>query len=817
MEDKMTITVNDFVKDYRELFETIYVSDYTEGTVEQQYHVLGQLTRKYLYKNWVDSRALYKNQKVKQVYYFSMEFLPGKQLTNNLYKLDLLDTIREGLKELDLNYEKLEASEVDPALGNGGLGRLASCFMDSLASLGIPGHGNGIRYQYGLFEQKFVDGYQVEVPDRWLRRNNVWETKNEQSTCIVRMAGNVWLEENEQGNMKPRYENTFNVLAVPYDSPAVGYHNNIVNNIRLWSAEIPEEEQGNYRTIESRRKIDEITQVLYPDDSDYEGRLLRLKQEYFMVSAGVQSIIKHFKKYNEPFTRMPEFISMHINDTHPALVIPELMRILLDEEELNWENAWEVTRKVCSYTNHTVLSEALEKWPVEMVQDLLPRIYMIIEEINRRHVEEIETLYGEKKAWMTAIIRNDMVHMAHLAVIGSHSVNGVARLHTEILKNETLLPFYILFPERFNNKTNGVTHRRWIHLANERLSALLDEKIGKEWRVAPSELKVLKGFIDDEETLEEIAMIKRENKVDFAAMVKKLYDLEISPDAIFDVQIKRLHAYKRQHLNALHILWRYLYIKENPDAKIQPRVFIFGAKAAPSYTYAKEIIKVINTLAEVVNNDSDIGDKLKIVFVENYGVTYAQKIIPAADGSEQISLAGKEASGTSNMKLMSNGALTLATLDGANVEINQLVGDENMFLFGLDADEVNELRPSYNPNEIYQKDKGIQKVLNALVDGTLPGAEEEGRSIFNSLVHYGDEYFVLQDYNSYVEAQKEIDTLYADQTAWSQMVLYNIAESGPFSSDFTIKQYADEIWQVHSYAQPGLGVQLVDRESILDS
>lgn len=813
----MTITVNDFVKDYRELFETIYVSDYTEGTVEQQYHVLGQLTRKYLYKNWVDSRALYKNQKVKQVYYFSMEFLPGKQLTNNLYKLDLLDTIREGLKELDLNYEKLEASEVDPALGNGGLGRLASCFMDSLASLGIPGHGNGIRYQYGLFEQKFVDGYQVEVPDRWLRRNNVWETKNEQSTCIVRMAGNVWLEENEQGNMKPRYENTFNVLAVPYDSPAVGYHNNIVNNIRLWSAEIPEEEQGNYRTIESRRKIDEITQVLYPDDSDYEGRLLRLKQEYFMVSAGVQSIIKHFKKYNEPFTRMPEFISMHINDTHPALVIPELMRILLDEEELNWENAWEVTRKVCSYTNHTVLSEALEKWPVEMVQDLLPRIYMIIEEINRRHVEEIETLYGEKKAWMTAIIRNDMVHMAHLAVIGSHSVNGVARLHTEILKNETLLPFYILFPERFNNKTNGVTHRRWIHLANERLSALLDEKIGKEWRVAPSELKVLKGFIDDEETLEEIAMIKRENKVDFAAMVKKLYDLEISPDAIFDVQIKRLHAYKRQHLNALHILCRYLYIKENPDAKIQPRVFIFGAKAAPSYTYAKEIIKVINTLAEVVNNDSDIGDKLKIVFVENYGVTYAQKIIPAADVSEQISLAGKEASGTSNMKLMSNGALTLATLDGANVEINQLVGDENMFLFGLDADEVNELRPSYNPNEIYQKDKGIQKVLNALVDGTLPGAEEEGRSIFNSLVHYGDEYFVLQDYNSYVEAQKEIDTLYADQTAWSQMVLYNIAESGPFSSDFTIKQYADEIWQVHSYAQPGLGVQLVDRESILDS
>ncbi|HLR92806.1 MAG TPA: glycogen/starch/alpha-glucan phosphorylase [Atopostipes sp.] len=811
----MTITVKDFVANYKDLFEVMYVSDYTEGTVEQQYHVLGSLVRSYLYKDWRNTRKHYKEEKVKQVFYFSMEFLPGQQLTNNLYKIGLLDTVREGLEELDLDYEQLEAAEVDPALGNGGLGRLASCFMDSFAALGIPGHGNGIRYQYGLFEQKFVDGHQVEVPDHWLRRNNVWETRNEQSSFIVRMGGKVWMEEDKQGHLIPQYEDTLNILAVPYDTPAVGYRNNMVNNIRLWSAEVPEEEESNYTTIESRREIDEIVQVLYPDDSDYEGRLLRLKQEYFMVSAGIQSIMKHFNKYNEPRTKLPEYVSIHINDTHPALAIPELMRILLDEEHLSWESAWEITRKVCSYTNHTILQEALEKWPVEMVKELLPRIYLIIEEINRRHIEEVKPLYGEVAAHETAIIQEGMVHMAHLSIIGSYSVNGVARLHSEILKSDTLHAFYSLYPDRFNNKTNGITHRRWIHQANERLSALLNEKIGEQWRTSPSELKVLKGFIDDEDTLKDLAAIKRKNKEDFAQMVKEEYDLEISTDAIFDVQIKRLHAYKRQHLNALHILSRYLYIKENPDAQVQPRVFIFGAKAAPSYTYAKEIIKVINTLAEVVNNDPEVGDKLKIVFVENYGVSYAQKIIPAADVSEQISLAGKEASGTSNMKLMSNGALTIATLDGANVEINQLVGDENMFLFGLNADEVNELRPHYHPNEIYQTDERIHKVLNALIDGTLPGAEEEGRSVFNSLVHYGDEYFVLEDFNSYVEAHERIDELYADEKAWNQKVLYNIAESGPFSSDFTIKQYADEIWQVHSYAAPGKGVQLVDRESIL--
>ena len=813
----MSITVEKFIADYQELFDATYAFSYNEGTTEQQYHVLGRLVRRYLSKDWRKTRSMHQEKQVKQVFYFSMEFLPGRQLKNNAYSLGILDAVQEGLDELGLDFDKLEAAEPDPALGNGGLGRLASCFMDSLASLGIPGHGNGIRYQYGLFEQKFVDGHQVEVPDHWLRRKNVWETRSEQSACTVRFGGNVWMEEDSFGQLRPRYENTVNVLAVPYDTPAVGYQNNIINNIRLWSAEIPEEEETNYMTLDSRRQIQEITQVLYPDDSNYEGLLLRLKQEYFMVSAGVQSIVRHFRKYNVPRKNMSEYISIHINDTHPALVVPELMRILLDEEMLSWESAWEITKKVCSYTNHTVLSEALEKWPTEMVKGLMPRIYMIIEEINRRHIEEVTPIYGEQKAWETMIIRDGQVHMAHLAIIGSHSVNGVARLHSEILKNDTLNALYQLYPERFNNKTNGVTHRRWIHLSNPRLAALLDDKISESWRVSPSDLKILRGFINDDEVLDELAAIKRENKVAFAEMVEELNGVKINPDAIFDVQIKRLHAYKRQHLNALHILARYLWIKENPKEDIQPRVFIFGAKAAPSYIYAKEIIKVINTLADIVNNDPEVGDKLKIVFIENYGVSYAEKIIPAADVSEQISLAGKEASGTSNMKLMSNGALTLATLDGANVEINQLVGDENMFLFGLNADEVNELRPVYNPYEIYQKDELVHKVMNALVDGTIKGAEREGKAIFDSLVHYGDEYFVLKDFNSYVEAQLAIDKLYADSKAWYQMTLINIAESGPFSADFTIKQYADEIWHAHSYSEPGKGVQLVDRESILET
>ncbi|MFO8068783.1 MAG: glycogen/starch/alpha-glucan phosphorylase [Alkalibacterium sp.] len=799
----MTLTVKEFIKDFKVQFQSLYAYSYEEGSTEQQYNALGLYVKNYLSGNWKETREKYVKNSVKQVYYFSMEFLPGRQLKSNAYNLGLLDTIKEGLSEMGLSFEELEKAEADPALGNGGLGRLGSCFMDSLASLGIPGNGNGIRYQYGLFKQKFVDGYQVELPENWLRYRNVWETRNVKSTCMIRFGGNVWLEDNLLGHLEMKYENTLNVLAVPYDTPMVGYRNNTVNNLRLWSAEIPVEEEDNYPTLEATEPIKEITQVLYPDDSNYEGRLLRLKQEYFMVSAGIQSILRHFTKYNVPRKNIPDKVAIHINDTHPALIIPEMMRILLDEEHLSWEQAWEITFKTCSYTNHTVLREALEKWPVDMMKDLLPRIYMIIEEINRRFVETTIPLYGERLTWQTAILQNGVVNMAHLAVIGSHSVNGVAKLHTEILMNDVLKDFFELYPERFNNKTNGITPRRWVHLSNPGLTQLIDEKIGEEWKKNPSELKVFKGFEKDKKTIKKLAEIKLENKQRLADYIEEVKGIKVDPNALFDVQIKRLHAYKRQHLNMLHILHRYLEIKQNPTMEFVPRVFIFGAKAAPSYIYAKQIIKVINSLAELVNNDPDVGDKLKIVFFENYGVSLAEKIIPAADISEQISLASMEASGTSNMKLMANGALTLATLDGANIEIRDFVGEENMFVFGLSSDEVYELRAAqnYSSREIYDSNDKVRRSLDALRDGTIPGLQDEGNAIFESLVQYNDEYFVLKDFDSYVEAQEKIDELYKNEKEWTKKSLLNIASAAPFSADYTIKRYADDIWKVKQYGE----------------
>lgn len=809
---KMTLTKKEFISQYKTVFQSMFTYTYEEGTAEQHYAALGIFIKNYLSTYWQDTRESYIERGAKQVFYFSMEFLPGRQLKNNAYNLGILDVIKEGLSELDLSFETLEEAEADPALGNGGLGRLASCFMESLASLSIPGHGNGIRYQYGLFRQKFVDGYQVEVPENWLRNRNVWETRNDKSTCMVRFGGNVWLEQNDYGHYEVKYENTLNVLAVPYDTPMVGYHNNKINNLRLWSAEIPVEEEANYHTLDEIQPISEITQVLYPDDSNYEGQLLRLKQEYFMVSAGVQSIIRHFRKYNVPRKNIPDKVAIHINDTHPALVIPELMRILMDEEHLTWEQAWEITQKTCSYTNHTILREALEKWPIDMMKELLPRIYMIIEELNRRFVEHHLPLYGERITWQTAILQNGVVNMAHLAVIGSHSVNGVAKLHSEILMNDVLKDFFEIYPERFNNKTNGITQRRWVHLANPELTKLLDEKIGEQWKTNPSELKVFKSFEKDEETLERLAAIKLENKKILAAHIEKVKGFKVNPHAVFDVQIKRLHAYKRQHLNALNILYRYLEIKKNPNKEVVPRVFIFGAKAAPSYVYAKQIIKVINSLAELVNNDPDIGDKLKIVFFENYGVSLAEKIIPAADVSEQISLASMEASGTSNMKLMANGALTLATLDGANIEIKDFVGDDNIFIFGMTDKEVYELKAkqTYNARALYDSDDRIRRVLDALVDGTIPGLQGEGHAIVESLLQYNDEYFVLEDFSSYVDAQDKVDDLYRDQSEWTRKSLLNIASSAPFSADYTIKKYADDIWKVKQYYKDAEGVQPLD-------
>lgn len=792
------LTTTEFKEEFEKIIEVLYASNLEDTSSIQQYTALGNFIKSYSSDNWNQTNQLYLEKKVKQVYYFSMEFLPGRMLKSNLLNLGILDIVREGIAEMGLDFETIVKSEVDPALGNGGLGRLASCFMDSIASLGIPGNGTGIRYRYGLFQQKFVDGYQVELPENWLRNGNVWEVRKENKAVMVRYGGEVYLKEDGENKLRPIYSNTQNILAVPYDTGMIGYENDVVNNLRLWSAEIPPEEEIRYKTIAEREVVNQITEVLYPDDSNYEGQLLRLRQEYFFTSAGIQSIVRFFKKQNQPWSEFPNKIAIHVNDTHPALCVPELMRILLDEEGLSWENAWDITKKSISYTNHTIMQEAMEKWPVDMVQGLLPRIYQIIEAINQRHIDRKIPLYGEELTYRTTIISDGYVKMAHLAIIGSHSVNGVAQLHTDILKEETLHDFYKMYPSKFNNKTNGITQRRWLHLANEKLTQLIDDKIDQEWKTNPAELRQFKVYSKDPETLKQLSDIKLENKKRFAFYAKEKYGIEIDPTALFDVQIKRLHAYKRQLLNALHILDRYLKIKDDPTLDLQPRVFIFGAKAAPSYVYAKQIIKFINALAQLVNNDPDIGNKIKVVFVENYGVSLAELIIPAADISEQISLAGKEASGTSNMKLMLNGALTMATLDGANIEIKDLVGEDNIFLFGLTNDEVNQMNRegNYSSIAVMEANPRLTRVLNCLINGTIPGIEEEGQVIYDSLTLFNDEYYVLQDFASFVAAQERADNLYQDKQAWNQKALINIASSGPFSADFTIMRYADEIWNV---------------------
>lgn len=790
--------VDAFKDAYKKKFEDMFAVPYTSGSTTEQFQALGQLLRSIYTDKWVHYNQGKLDSKQKQVFYFSMEFLPGRQLKRYLLNLDLLDTARTALEELGLDFEAVAAAEVDPALGNGGLGRLASCFMDSMAATGVPGNGCGIRYRYGLFKQKFIDGYQIELPENWLRNPNSWEVRKESKSVIVRFGGNVWLEANQYGDLKPVYENTFDVLAVPYDTPQIGYRNDVVNNLRLFTAEIPPGHESYFTTPEQRKEIQEITEVLYPDDSNYEGRLLRLKQEYFMCSAGIQSIVRYFKSLDLPWSIFPDKVAIHINDTHPTLCIPELMRILVDEESLTWGQAWNIVKKSTSYTNHTILAEAMERWPIYMIEGLLPRIMQIIYEINRRHLVNKTALYGAELAHRTAPIDGDQVLMANLAIIASHSVNGVAKLHTEILEHYTLRDFKTIYPFRFNNKTNGVTHRRWVQLANEGLSKVLDQYIGDRWRFKPREMNILQAFRDNDEVLEQLQEVKLANKERFARFVKEEMKLDIDPTALFDVQIKRLHAYKRQLLQVMHIVDRYLTLKENPKADFAKRVFIFGAKAAPSYHYAKSVIKIINELANLVNNDPAIGDKIKIVFVENYGVSLAELIIPAANLSEQISLAGKEASGTSNMKLMANGALTMATLDGANVEIYDLVGDDNIFLFGMTADEVQQLREAnnYYSRGIYEENPQIKRVLNAFIDGTIPNIEAEGREIFDSLVLFNDEYFLLQDYPSFYEAQMAADKLYQEPKEWAKRALTNIAYSGKFSSDYTILRYAESIWNV---------------------
>lgn len=796
---------NKFKQSFETKMYSLYAQSIKDATDEQLLNVLCSVIKDIISKKWVDNKL----DSQKEVYYFSIEFLLGRQLKSNLLNLGIEDVVRTGLKELNIDLDNLINAESDPALGNGGLGRLAACFLDSMASLDISGHGYGIRYKYGLFEQKFINGCQVEVPDNWLTQGGyVWETVRPNKAIVVKFEGNVNLVD-KNGRLEVNHTDYIPVMAMPYDIPIIGYRNNSINTLRLFKSEVLSRDFGpltihaknSYGSYEDALKYkyyaEEISQVLYPNDSNYAGRLLRLKQEYFFVSAGIQDIIRKYKKNKLDIKKLNEKVAIHINDTHPTLCIPELMRILLDEEGLSWDEAWNITINTVSYTNHTIMTEAMERWPKEMLKTLLPRIYMIIEEIDRRYMNELEeSKYDHDKIYRMSIIDNNDIKMANLSIVGSHSVNGVAKLHTELLKKEVLKDFYDHEPEKFNNKTNGIAHRRWLISSNTELSDLITGLISEDWKTDTRKLKELEAHRNDKAVLEKIGQIKYNNKERLAKFIKEKYDIDVNPNSIFDVQIKRLHAYKRQLLNALHILHLYHELLENPNFDMEPRTFIFGAKAAPGYYLAKCIIKFINSLAEKINNDPRIDNKIKVVFIENYDVSKAELIIPAADVSEQISTTTKEASGTGNMKLMMNGAITLATLDGANIEIFDQVGEDNIVIFGLSANEVLNYNKfgGYSALDLYNSNRVIKRVVDDLVNGFIPNMEKEGRQIYDSLITYNDEYFVLRDMENYIEAQEKIDRLYKNKEKWNEMALINIANSGVFSSDRTIAEYAEDIW-----------------------
>ncbi|AYW48730.1 glucan phosphorylase [Tetragenococcus osmophilus] len=792
------MTKEEIKQELRRRLRDNYALELEDAGPVELFYSLGELVKAVSNEKWQKTWKNYLTEEQKQVYYFSIEFLPGKLLKSNLLNLGILEEVRQTLADTGIDIEELAAVEKDMALGNGGLGRLASCFMDSIASCGLPGNGNGIRYDYGLFKQRFMDGYQVELPDEWLKRGNVWEIRREGKACDVHLFGNVYMKRLANGKLQPVGENQTTVRAVPYDTGMIGYQNGIVNTMRLWSVEIPASEEAKYQNLTQRRTIEDLTAVLYPDDSQERGRLVRLAQEYFFVSAGIQSIIRYYKKLNLPWHSFSEKIAIHINDTHPAMCVPELMRVLMDENGLNWEFAWDITVKALSYTNHTIMAEALEKWPIHLMKQVVPRIYQIIEEIDRRYVLSMQGIHPEDLIQRTRLLQNDQVYMAHLAIIGSHSTNGVAKIHSDLLKAVVLHDFYTIYPERFNNKTNGITERRWMQLANEPLSKVMDKWIGTSWRKNPKNLKLLLNFQDNEEVLKQLRQAKLVKKAELADYIWETTGIEVATDAIFDVQIKRLHAYKRQLMNLLHILRLYFQIKDHPEIDLTPRVFIFGAKAAPSYSYAKSIIKVINETAHMINTDSTLQGKIKVIFLPNYNVSLAEKIIPAADVSEQISLASKEASGTSNMKLMLNGAITVATLDGANVEIKDAVGNENIYIFGLTEKEVYNYyeNQDYSSQKIYEEDKELQRILDAFIDGTIPNVEFEGREIYDSLLKFNDEYFLLRDFRDYVQAQERIDLDYKNWALWQKKSLANIANAGAFSADETVKAYAEDIWQI---------------------
>ena len=803
----------EFKKSVKENVKFLYRKTLEEATQEQIFQAVSYTVKDVIIDNWLKSQKAYEKQDPKIVYYMSMEFLMGRALGNNLINLGAYGEVKEALEELGLDINCIEDQEPDPALGNGGLGRLAACFLDSLATLNYCAYGCGIRYRYGMFKQEIRDGYQVEAPDNWLKNGYPFELRRPEYAKEVHFGGYVRVEwdpvKNENKFIHEGYQA---VKAVPYDMPITGYNNDVVNTLRIWDAEpivdfnLDSFDKGDYHNaVEQENLARTIVEVLYPNDNHMAGKELRLKQQYFFVSASLQAAIAKYKKTHDDITKLHEKVVFQMNDTHPTVAVAELMRILIDEEGLGWDQAWDITTKCCAYTNHTIMSEALEKWPIELFSRLLPRVYQIIEEINRRFILEIQQKYpgNFEKVKKMAIIYDGQVKMAHLAIVAGYSVNGVARLHTEILKNQELKDFYEMMPEKFNNKTNGITQRRFLAHGNPLLADWVTDKIGPDWITDLSQLSKLKVYADDEKALQEFMTIKFKNKERLAKYILEHNGVEVDPHSIFDIQVKRLHEYKRQLLNILHVIYLYNQIKAHPEMDFYPRTFIFGAKASAAYARAKKIIKLINCVADVVNNDASINGKLKVVFIENYRVSNAEIIFAAADVSEQISTASKEASGTGNMKFMLNGAPTLGTMDGANVEIVQEVGEENAFIFGMSSDQIinYENNGGYDPDFIYNTDPEIRQVLMQLINGTFSSDTEMFRDIYNSLLDKcnmpsPDQYFIRGDFRSYAEAQKRVEEAYKDEKRWAKMALLNTACSGKFTSDRTIQEYVDDIWHL---------------------
>ena len=792
------------VEEFKEEFQRRLLDKYCvtidESHIFERYDILGEMVRDYASRDWRSTRETVLRTGKKQLIYFSMEFLIGRLLVNNLQNLGIYEVVKDGLNDLGINIHELEEQETDAGLGNGGLGRLAACFLDSTASLGYPVIGNCIRYEYGFFKQVIIDGKQVEVPDQWLAKSNVWEVKKPKHAVEVKFYGHPECYYDEKGELRNRTADAIVVKAMPYDISVIGYRNKVVNTLRVWSAEPSDEHLPlNEKFTDYLSALKELCHGLYPDDSTEHGRILRLRQQYFLVSAGLQSAMREHLRLYGTLDNFYEKYNFQLNDTHPILAIPEMMRLLMDEYNYGWDDAWYQVTHAMAYTNHTVMAEALEKWPINYVQHLIPRCYMIIEEINRRFMIRLNEMHiSDNMKNRLSIIKDGMIHMTSLALVTCYSINGVAALHTQILESSTFKDFYQIMPEKFNNKTNGITHRRWFLYANPKMANEVTKYIGDSWILNPEDLTKLMNYVDNEDLKSRYYEIKLENKVKLAEYVEEHNHIELNINSIFDVQIKRLHAYKRQLLNVFHIIYLYFKLKTDPNFKMYPHTFIFGAKAAPSYAYAKKIIELILAVAKVINNDPVISQSIKVVFIENYGVTLAEKIIPAADVSEQISTAGKEASGTSNMKFMMNGAITLGTLDGANVEISERVGDENCVIFGLKDYEVNELRNAhtYNPWDYYNQDSFIKRILDSLTDGTWDEDKDRFRMIFDEVMYHNDEYFILKDFASYVEASKLVEELYQDKSKWAKMALINIAQSGYFSSDRTISEYAKDIWHL---------------------